>query len=136
MLLTLLFVFSQNTSISMQFAKMDSLSKNPNTGQQTIYKTNVKDRIVQDFKEKPVYIVNYTNSGEQIIQIGKANCVYSDGKWLTATLTVSKEIPTNYVLRAIFVHNDSKTVDKVEEVYKASITEFVFKPKEKATIFE
>jgi hypothetical protein len=51
-------------------------------------------------------------------------------------LTVSKEIPTNYVLRAIFVHNDSKTVDKVEEVYKASITEFVFKPKEKATVFE
>lgn len=120
----------------MQFAKMDSLGKNPNNGQQTIYKSSIKDRIVQDFKEKPVYYINYSEGKEQLIQVGKANCVHSDGKWLTATITINKEVPPNYVLRAIFVHNDAKIVEKVEEVYKASVTEFVLKPKEKSTMFE
>ncbi len=73
---------------------------------------------------------------EQLIQVGMANCIYSDGQWIRASLTLNKEVPSSYVLRAVFVHNDSRTKDNVEEVAKASITEFVLKPKEKSTIFD
>jgi hypothetical protein len=138
MLAFLLLVLNQSdVTTSMQFAKIDSLGKNPITGAQVIYKESVKDRLVQNFQKAPVYLMIPTKDNkEQLIQVGTVNCVYGDSKWMTASLNIKKEIPPNYVLRAVFVHNDSETKNNVEVVTKASITEFVLKPKDKSTIFE
>lgn len=136
MLLTLLMVFAQKET-SMQFVKIDSLGKNPATGQLVIYKPTVRDKLTQNFQKSPVYLMQTgPDKKDNLIQIGWANCIYSANDWITASLTLNKEIPSNYVLRAVFVHNDSKTKDNIEEVTRASITEFVLKPKEKSTIFD
>jgi hypothetical protein len=137
MLPALLLLFGQTTETSMQFVKIDSLGKNPVTAQLVIYKQSVKEKLTQSFQKCPVFMMVATpDKKEQLIQVGMANCIYSDGQWIRASLTLNKEVPSSYVLRAVFVHNDSRTKDNVEEVAKASITEFVLKPKEKSTIFD
>ena len=136
-MLALLLLTLGQTESSMQFVKINSLGKNPATGQLVIYKPSVKDKLTQTFEKRPVYLMQINpEKKEQLIQIGTVNCVYGDGDWIRASMTLNKEIPPTYVLRAVFVHNESTTKDNIEEVTKAAITEFVFKPKEKSTNFE
>lgn len=140
MLCFLLLALGQETS--MQFAKLESLGKNPLIeSEKTIYKSSCLQSL-RSFKGAPVYMVFYDGKEEKgSVLVGNVSCIFENGndKWMTAVLKVNKQIPENYVLRAKFEYDlpDAEyNLDRVLEVKKCTITKFYLKPKDKGTIFQ
>lgn len=129
---------NQPAESTLSFAKIDAVGTNPLPPHEKImYTKSCANKLVQNFKETPVYLVYIKENKEEFVQIGVVSCVYASDKWLNATVKLKKEIPKDYVLRAKMVATDVDADKKdVLVVRNASITEFYLKPKDKASVFE
>lgn len=130
--------FGQTTETTMQFAKIDSIAANPLPPYEKLMYTKVcANKLVQNFKETPVYIVYTKDNKEEFVQVGVATCIYMSDNWLQATLKLKKDIPKDYVLRAKSVATDVEP-NKIDVliIKNATITEFYLKPKNKASVFQ
>lgn len=136
-LLTVL-ALGQTTETTLEFAKIDAVATNPSPPhERLVYTKACAIKMVQNFKEVPVYVVYIKDKKEEFVQIGTVNCIYTNDKWLNATLKIKKEIPKDYVLRAKVVATevDPNRYDIIT-IKNATITEFYLKPKNKASVFE
>lgn len=131
-------LLNQTSETTMQFAKVDSVATNPLPPYEKLMYTKVcANKLVQNFKETPVYLVYTKEDKEEFVQIGVATCIYMSDNWLQATLKLKKDIPKDYVLRAKSVATDVEP-NKVDLliIKNATITEFYLKPKSKASVFQ
>lgn len=131
-------LLNQTTEATMQFAKVDTVATNPLPPYEKLMYTKIcANKLVQNFKETPVYVVYNKDDKEQFVQVGVATCIYMSDGWLQATLKLKKDIPKDYVLRAKSVATDVEE-NKIDLliIKNATITEFYLKPKNKASVFQ
>jgi hypothetical protein len=150
MFLSICLIFAQidkvekttESSVVLPFIKLDSIGTNPlNDTEKIIFKNTCANKLVQEFKPAPVYLVKYRENKEKRIeilyeQIGVASCIFKADNWISASVKLKIDVPKDHVLRARTVSAKNSIKDKILEVEQAGIVEFYLKPKETAVEFK
>lgn len=137
MLTLLLVLFAQKGEVSesLPFIKADKINS-----EKVLYTKSCLQNIVRTFDERPVYLVQFNQKGEEtnIIRVGAATCCYlNDKEWIEARVELSKPLPKDHVLRAHIRPARSKTLpDGTYVVDELEVVKFYLKPKDKAVKYD
>lgn len=145
MLTVVMMLFAQTPAqtVSLSFIKADIVCMNKqNPTDQTVFTGQCLKIMAANYKPVDVYYASYDDKGKEILnKAGACSCVYLNKDQIMARIELDKKLPIKieeYVLNAKTYSSKGDfyiSSSCILEINKADIKAFVFRPKDKAIIF-